>query len=133
MTTNIATSSPFDDIASKANATADDVATTVATVAEEGEKIALSAKDALAEMRRIVQDFAASTGEKASAAASAVGATGTATAERFGELLDDARVLGRDGLDELADGVSKRPLTALAVAAGVGLVLGLMTRPGSAR
>jgi len=104
-----------------------------AKVADEAEAIVGSARDALAEMRRIVDAFAAATGEKVEIAAQAVGETGTETARRFGALVEDARDLGRDGLDRVAERVAERPFAALAVAAGVGLALGFLTRPGSDR
>lgn len=133
MTKPIAAPTVVDDMTEKAAGAAADVAATAAAVADEAGRVATSAKEALAEMRRIVEDFAAATGERASTAASAVEATGAATVERFGALVDDARVLGRNGLDEVADTVAKRPLAALAVAAGVGLALGLLTRSGGER
>jgi ElaB/YqjD/DUF883 family membrane-anchored ribosome-binding protein len=104
-----------------------------AKVADEAEAIVGSARDALAEMRRIVDAFAAATGEKLEIAAQAVGETGTETARRVGALVEDARDLGRDGLERVAERVAERPFAALAVAAGVGLALGFLTRPGSER
>lgn len=129
----IAKPAAVDDIAARAGATAEDLAATGATVAAKAESIAVSAKEAIAEMRRILEDFAAATGEKASEAERAVESTAAATAERVGALVEDARVLGRDGLDGVADTVAKRPFASLAIAAGVGLALGLLTRPGSER
>ena len=110
-----------------------DVAATGAVVADKADAVVASARDALAEMRRIVDAFAASTGEKVDEAVTAVGETGAQTAQRFGALVDDARVLGRDGLDRVAGKVAERPFAAIAVAAGIGLALGFLTRPGNGR
>lgn len=126
-------SAALEDAGDQARSIVDGVAASGDTVAAKAETIALSAREALAEMRRIVDDFAASTGEKAGEAVAAVSATSTETAERIGALVDDARLLGKESLDTMADKVSERPFTALAVAAGVGLALGLLTRPGARR
>ena len=76
-----------------------------------------AARQAVIEMRRIADDFATRTGDRAGEAA--------------GVLADDARALGRDGVDALIETVSRRPVASLAVAAGVGLVLGWATRGGA--
>lgn len=127
------TSAAIQDAGAQARAIADGVAASGETVASEVRTIALSARDVLEEMRRIVDDFAAATGEKAGEAVAAVSATSTETAERVGALVDDARLLGKESLDSVAEKVSERPFTALAVAAGVGLALGLLTRPSDRR
>ena len=77
--------------------------------------------------------FAEATGEKAAEAAGAVAGAGAATADKVGALAHDAGVLGRNSLESVTEAVSKRPLTAIAVAAGVGLLLGMMSRPGAGR
>ena len=122
-----------EDVVFRATETAEDIGATGAVLAEQAGAVAQSAREALAEMRAIVERFAATTGEKAGEAAGAVKAAGADTAERVAVLVDEARTLGRDGLDTLADSVAKRPISALAVAAGVGLVLGLVTRSGNGR
>ena len=73
-------------------------------------------RQAIAEMRRIADEYASRTGGRAG--------------EAVGVLADDARAIGRDGIDALAESVSRRPVTSLAIAAGVGLVLGWATRSG---
>jgi ElaB/YqjD/DUF883 family membrane-anchored ribosome-binding protein len=131
--TSIDKRTALDDAREQTDAAIADVAATGAIVADKADAVAGSAREALAEMRRIVDAFAASTGEKVEEAATAVGATGAETARRFGVLVDDARLLGRDGLDRVAEKVAERPFAALAVAAGVGIALGLLTRPGDGR
>lgn len=127
------TSAAIDDAGDQARSIVDGVTDSGETVVAKAETIALSARDALAEMRRIVDAFAAATGERAGEAVAAVTATSTETAERIGALVDDARLLGKEGLDTMAEKVSERPFTALAVAAGVGLALGLLTRSDTRR
>lgn len=121
------------DAEAQAGAAIADVAATGAVVADKADAVVASARDALAEMRRIADAFAASTGQKVDEAVAAVGETGAQTAQRFGALVDDARVLGRDGLDRVAGKVAERPFAAIAVAAGIGLALGFLTRPGNGR
>lgn len=127
------TSAAIEDAGDRARAIVDGVAESGETVAAKAETIAISARDALAEMRRIVDDFAAATGEKAGEAVAVASATSAETAERIGALVGDARLLGKEGLDTMAGKISERPFTALAVAAGVGLALGLLTRPDARR
>jgi len=70
---------------------------------------------------------------KDTVAANADAGAGAATADKVGALAHDAGVLGRNSLESVTEAVSKRPLTAIAVAAGVGLLLGMMSRPGAGR
>ncbi len=128
-----ATRSPTEKIGDEAAATAKDLGETGAVLAEQAAAVAQSAREALAEMREIVERFAAATGDRAGEAVDAVKATGAETAGRVAGLVDDARTLGRDGLDGLADTVAKRPISSLAVAAGIGLLLGLVTQAGGRR
>lgn len=121
------------DVATKARATIDDIGATGTTIAAQAEAVADQARAALSEMRAIVDRFAVATGEKAGVAADAVKATGTETVERFGALVSEARDAGAEGLETLSDSIAKRPLAALAVAAGVGLLIGMVTRPGAER
>ena len=92
--------------------------------------VAGAAQEALAEMRRIVDNFASKTGVSASEAFDAVKARGSDTADHLGAALTGASALGREGIDGVADAVSKRPMTAVAVALGVGVLLGLASRGG---
>lgn len=121
------------DAQAKVDGVVGDVAAAGAAVADKAEAVVMSARDALAEMRRIVDAFAAATGERVGEAASAVGEAGSQTTQRLGALVDDARVLGRDGIDRVAEKVAERPFAALAVAAGIGIALGFLTRPGTER
>ena len=90
--------------------------TTGADLSAAGADLVEMTRQAVVEMRRIADDYATRTGGRAGEAA--------------GVLADDARALGRDGVDALADTFSRRPVTSLAIAAGVGLMLGWATRSG---
>ena len=93
--------------------------------------VAGAAQEALAEMRRIVDNFAAKTGVSASEALDAVKARGSDTADHLGAALNGATSLGKEGIDGIAEAAAKRPVTAMAIALGVGLLLGLASRGGS--
>ena len=91
---------------------------------------AMSAQEAIAEIKRIMTDLL----EGASARASeAMAESGEQAAERFGAIVDDVQTLGKDSLDRLSDAIARRPVATLAAAAGVGLPIGLATRPAGAR
>jgi ElaB/YqjD/DUF883 family membrane-anchored ribosome-binding protein len=91
---------------------------------------AMSAQEAIAEIKRIMTDLV----ERTSARASEVMTeSGEQAAERFGAVLDDVQTLGKDSLDRLSDAIARRPVATLAAAAGVGLLIGLATRPAGAR
>lgn len=90
----------------------------------------MSAQEAIAEIKRIMTDLV----ERTSARASEVMTEfGEQAAERFGAVLDDVQTLGKDSLDRLSDVIARRPVATLAAAAGVGLLIGLATRPAGAR
>ncbi|WP_133121850.1 hypothetical protein [Pleomorphomonas carboxyditropha] len=92
--------------------------------------VAVAAQEALGEMRRIIDQFAAKTGVTASEALDTVKATGAETADHLGAALSGASTLGKEGLDGVAEAVAKRPMTALGIALGVGLLVGLASRSG---
>jgi hypothetical protein len=93
--------------------------------------VAAAAQDAMAEMRRIIDAFASRTGAKANEALETVKTTGVETADHVGAALSGASALGREGIDGVAEAVAKRPMTSMAVALGVGLLVGLASRGGS--
>ncbi len=109
-----------------------DIGTAGSDIADKAGDVAVAAQEALAEMRRIVEEFAAKTGVKASEAMETVKTTGSETADHIGVALSGASALGKEGIDGMADAVAKRPMTAMAVALGVGLLVGLVSR-GSSR
>ena len=67
-------------------------------------------------------------------AAAALKEASRAAGENMGdlahELKDDAREIGRARLEDLSVAVRRNPLTALAIAAGVGLIVGLWNNRG---
>ncbi len=93
-------------------------------------EVAAAAQAAMSEMRRIMDEFASRTGVTASEAMEGVKARGAETADHIGAALNGAGALGKEGLDGVADAVAKRPITSLAVALGVGLLVGLASRSG---
>lgn len=93
--------------------------------------VATAAQEALSEMKRVMDEFAAKTGTKASEAAETVKAAGADTADHLGAALSGAGSLGRESIDSIAEAAAKRPVTAMAIALGVGVLLGLASRGGS--
>lgn len=91
---------------------------------------AMSAQEAIAEIKRIMTELVERTSARAS---EAMAESGEQAAERFGAVLDDVQALGKDSLDRLSDAIARRPVATLAAAAGVGLLIGLVTRPAGAR
>lgn len=91
---------------------------------------AMSAQEAIAEIKRIMTDLVERTSARAS---EAMAESGEQAAERFGAIVDDVQTLGKDSLDRLSDAIARRPVATLAAAAGVGLLIGLATRPAGAR
>lgn len=108
-----------------------DIGTAGSDLAGKAGDVAVAAQEAMVEMRRIIDEFAAKTGTKASEAFDTVKATGAETADLVNAALNGASALGKEGLDGVADAVAKRPMTAMAVALGVGLLVGLASRGGS--
>jgi ElaB/YqjD/DUF883 family membrane-anchored ribosome-binding protein len=94
--------------------------------------VAVAAQEALTQMKRIMDEFAAKTGTKASEAVETVKATGADTADHIGAALSGASSLGKESIDGIAEAAARRPVTAMAIAMGVGLLLGLASR-GSSR
>ena len=109
-----------------------DIGAAGSDLADKAGDMAAAAQEALGEMRRIIDEFAAKTGVKASEAFETVKTTGTDTADHIGAALTGASALGKEGIDGVAEAVAKRPMTAMAVALGVGLLVGLASR-GSSR
>lgn len=94
-------------------------------------EIAASAQEALSQMRRIIDDFAAKTGDNASDIIESVKGRRGEAAECFAETLKGASTLGRDAVGSLSNAVAKKPMTAVLAALGVGLIIGLASRGGS--
>jgi len=84
-------------------------------------------------MRRIFDNFATKTGAATSEAAGGVKEAGVEAGRQVGAALNSAEALGREGLETIADSVARRPLTSLAIAAGVGMVVGYCSRESARR
>ncbi|KJV10715.1 hypothetical protein VZ95_03075 [Elstera litoralis] len=54
--------------------------------------------------------------------------TGTLAAEKLGSLAGNARSLGEEGLATFSKTIERNPLAAIAIAAGAGLIAGLLCR-----
>jgi ElaB/YqjD/DUF883 family membrane-anchored ribosome-binding protein len=109
-----------------------DIGAAGSDIADKAGDVAVAAQEALTEMRRIIDEFAAKTGVKASEAMETVKTTSSETADHIGDALSGASALGKEGIDGMADAVAKRPMTSMAIALGVGLLVGLVSR-GSSR
>ncbi len=119
-------------VAENARKIKEDIGTAGSELAGKAGDVATAAQEALSEMKKIIDEFAAKTGAKASEAVETVKATGSDTADHIGAALSGASSLGREGMDGIAEAAAKRPVTAMAIALGVGLLLGLASR-GSSR
>lgn len=118
-------------VAENAKKIKQDIGAAGSELAGQAGDVAIAAQEALMEMKKIVDEFAAKTGAKASEAVETVKATGSETADHIGAALGGASSLGKEGLDGIAEAAAKRPVTAMAIALGVGLLLGLASRGGS--
>lgn len=104
-----------------------------------GEEVRSADVDALASqavdaVQKAVDDLTQLLRAHAPEAAAALKEASRAAGENIGglaqELKDDAREIGRARLDDLSGAVRRNPLTALAIAAGVGLIVGLWNNRG---
>lgn len=121
------------DIAKGADKIGKDAAGVGSDIADKAGDIANAARDAIGEMRRIIDDFAARTGTATTEAAGSVKSAGVDAGRQVSQMLNSAEAFGRSGVDSVAETISKRPLTSLAVAVGVGVLLGLSRRDASHR
>lgn len=118
-------------VADNARKIKDDLGAAGSELAGKAGDVATAAQEALSQMKRVMDEFAAKTGVKASEAMDTVKAAGTDTADHLGAALNGATSLGKEGIDGIAEAAAKRPVTAMAIALGVGLLLGLASRGGS--
>lgn len=98
---------------------------------DKAEEIAASAQEALEQMRRIIDEFAAKTGGSAAEAVKTAREKAGETADCLAGSLNGVSALGQDAIDSLSTAVAKRPMTAVLAALGVGLVIGFISRGGS--
>lgn len=116
----------FDSKNDQIEKTADDASTTVTD-------ITVLARQAVDSIRKAADEFAERAGVTTDDAANAARQVANATAQGLGNLAGEARVLGESGLEAIGKSVNRNPVAALAIAAGAGLVLGLLSRSDSKR
>ncbi len=95
-----------------------------------GDDIANLARAAIEAIRAATDEFASKAGVSKSEAVDAVRSASQAAVSGLGTVAGEARALTETGLDSLGKSVIRNPLTALAIAAGTGLLLGLLSRQG---
>lgn len=92
------------------------------------EQFAASVNDAVKALKAAVEDFAKTASEGRNSAASAVKKAGANATDQLTAFSGDAQDYVDRGAVGLAKTVAGNPLTALALAAGAGLLIGLATR-----
>jgi hypothetical protein len=97
----------------------------VAAVGTDAAALAAQAVDAI---RKAADAFATQAGVKTDEALSAARYAKAATVDGLGYVARETGVVTEESVDALGRSVARNPLTALAIAAGAGLVLGWMTR-----
>ncbi len=95
------------------------------TAQPDDEDAAPSVAQALNAVRNAMEELASLLGADPEAAAKALKEAGQAASDNLAELASDARDIGQVGLNQLSDSVRRNPLTWLAAALGLGLVVGL--------
>ena len=98
-----------------------------------GEDLSLLARQAVDAIRQIADSLAARASDTATRTVDAAGSAGDSAAEAISAVKQEAKDIATDSLAGLGEIVSKRPVAALAIAAGVGLLLGYLTRSDSRR
>jgi hypothetical protein len=97
--------------------------------APEADANALSAQ-AMEAIHQAIDELASLLRAHAPDAVSALKQAGQAAGDNIGDMAGDARDLGRAKLDDLGAAVRRNPLSWLALAAGLGLVVGLWNGRG---
>ncbi len=85
---------------------------------------------AMESVRKAVDELTALFRAHAPDAVAALKDAGKAAGDNIGDIAEDARDLGRARLDDLGAAVQRNPLSWLALAAGVGLIVGLWNGRG---
>jgi ElaB/YqjD/DUF883 family membrane-anchored ribosome-binding protein len=98
-----------------------------------GEDVATLARQAVEAIRQAADAFAAQAGVKTDEAVATARAAGAAAVDGIGAVAGDARAITADGLDAVGRSVARNPVTALAIAAGAGLLIGWLTRSDARR
>jgi ElaB/YqjD/DUF883 family membrane-anchored ribosome-binding protein len=96
-----------------------------------GDDISQLARAAIDAIRSATDDFAAKAGVAKSETVDALKHAGKSAVDGLGVAAEEARAVTETGLDQIGKAVVRNPISALAIAAAAGLVLGLLTRPQS--
>ncbi len=118
-------------IANTATGVKAELATAGDDIAVQAKDIADQAREALEQMQQILNTFAAQTGQSLGEAGDAAKTAASHSGDLIGSMASDIKANGEQSLDALAATVSRHPFGAVAAAAGVGLLLGLLSRPGA--
>ena len=98
-----------------------------------GDDLTQLARSAIEAIQKVTDEFAAKAGASKNDAVDAVRSAGKSAASGLGVAATEARSLTESGLDTIGQSVVRNPLAALAIAAGTGLLLGLLSRQDTRR
>jgi ElaB/YqjD/DUF883 family membrane-anchored ribosome-binding protein len=93
-----------------------------------GEDLAKLAREAVAALQRVADDLGTKAASKAGDAVETAKGVGLATVDNVTAVASDAKHRVDNGVETLSQSVSRNPLTAVAIAAGVGMLFGMMNR-----
>lgn len=93
-----------------------------------GEDLAKLAREAVAALQRVADDLGAKAASKAGDAVETAKGVGLATVDNVTAVASDAKHRVDNGMESLSQSVARNPLTAVAIAAGVGMLFGMMNR-----
>lgn len=98
-----------------------------------GEDLAKLAREAVSALQRVADDLAVKAGHRAGEAVDVAKGVGLATVDNVAAVAGDAKHRVEGGVETLSQSVSRNPLTAVAIAAGVGMLFGMMNRSSGHR
>lgn len=93
-----------------------------------GEDLAKLAREAVSALQRVADDLATKAGNRAGEAVDVAKSVGLATVDNVTAAAGDAKQRVDSGVETLSQSVARNPLTAVAIAAGVGMLFGMMNR-----
>lgn len=93
-----------------------------------GEDLAKLAREAVAALQRVADDLGSKAASRAGDAVETAKGVGLATVDNVTAVASDAKHRVDNGVETLSQSVSRNPLTAVAIAAGVGMLFGMMNR-----
>lgn len=114
-----------DDAAAKLGDEAGRVKENAAAV---GEDLAKLAREAVSALQRVADDLASRATDRAGEAVETAKGVGLAAVDNVGAIASDAKHRVDSGVETLSQSVARNPITAIAIAAGVGLLFGMMNR-----